>query len=228
MRRTMSALEPLEGHYSRKAIRRSALPDADEQQALRDRQQELAAALTPADPDEVQRSVAALVANLPAPPGTEASVRLQVSARTSVLTQFPIWAVNEVCRKYMDGSLSSGGYMPSAPEMANACRAAVGRFHEELHRLDGILNAEVYDDPTPESIGRATGCEEAIRIAAESRSAAVKRHWEDRRHEFVTEGEVKARPETPDEIMARLEREKGQPLVVGESLRRAIDERNKA
>lgn len=195
IRRLLSALEPAAGHYSRKAIAASALPDTDERLALVARRDELADAFTPSDADEVKRSVAALRANLPAPPGSDASSRMILSACVSVLQPFPIWAVNEVCRRYLDGTLSSGGYAPSAPEMATACRSVVAKFQEERGHIEAILTAEVL--PPPGDPALTAEAEAAIREAAVD-------HWQKNVRPQMRPAESAKPKETAEEALERL------------------------
>lgn len=218
MRKAMSALEPLEGSYRSKAIRASAAPKGADRAALIERRDELASALVGSDPDEIQRSIAAVRAVLPSASSAEASNRLVMSAYISVLTQFPIWAINETCRRYLDNSLTNGGFAPSPPDVAGHCRKLVQPIAEEHAHLETILTAEVYDDPTPESLARTSEAEAAIMEAARSRAVA---YWENEVRPSLKARDTSApKPETPEQIMERLEAMKANPpkIVIGEGV----------
>jgi hypothetical protein len=216
MRKAMSALEPMEGSHRTKAIRASAAPSGDDRTALIERRDELAVALGGSDADEIERAIGTLRAVLPSASGTDAGQRLIMAAYVSVLTPYPIWAINQVCRQYLDGSLSSGGFAPSPPEIAGHCRRIVRGFREELAQLETVLSAEVYGDPTPESLARTSEAEAAILEAAK---AIVLDRWENVIRPEIKGTDSDPRPkEDPLAKLARLQAEGWGPLPVSEVL----------
>jgi hypothetical protein len=206
----------MEGSYRSNAIRASAAPVGADRAALIDRRDELASALGGSDPDEIQRAIAALRAVLPSAASADASSRLIMGAYVSVLTPYPMWAINQVCRQYLDGSLSSGGFAPSPPEIAGHCRRIVRGFREELAQLETVLSAEVYGDPTPESLARTSEAEAAILEAAK---AIVLDRWENVIRPEIKGTDSDPRPkEDPNAKLERLKAEGWGTVVIGEGL----------
>jgi hypothetical protein len=71
----------------------------------------------------------------------------------------------------------------------------------------------------PASVARieSQGPDEATRLKAAE-------HWEAMREQFAKPDVVAKPKETPDQIMARLEAEKGKPVVIGEGLAKKFAE----
>lgn len=150
----------------------------------------------------------------------EESMKLIVSAYVSVLTRYPLWAVNAGCRAYLSGELSNNGFAPSPPLLADAARKAVAPFLAEFAQLDAILDADVYEDPTPESLARAGLAEAAIAKVAAARVAFAEKHWDQGARVELTGGSI-ADPEAEKrEAGKRLDamRMNPQPVTIGSTL----------
>jgi hypothetical protein len=85
----------------------------------------------------------------------EEATRLAMSLYVRALSGFPEWAVNEVCRQYLEGRRGSGTFAPPAPEMAKACREEVSKFVDERAKIAAVLEAEVLPPIDQEKAARA-------------------------------------------------------------------------
>lgn len=150
-----NALEAKPGTATRKVIPAESAPSDDERRALAGRKADLDQSLTPATEAALVRSVGALRVAFPAAGDTEENLRLAMGLYVKALSPYPEWAVNEVCRQYLEGRRGSGTFAPPAPEMAKACREEVSKFVDERAKITAVLEAEVLPPIDEEKARRA-------------------------------------------------------------------------
>lgn len=164
----------------------------------------------PADETALRRSVSALRAVFPAGNDGEENARRIIGLYVSALASFPEWAVNEVCRQYLEGRRGNGTFAPPAPEMAKACREEVSKFMDERAKIEAVLEAEVLPPIDQEKAARA---------------AAVMRWEKEIRPQMVRKESEQAQPtETPEQRLERHRQRANEPVVIGGELAKKLAE----
>lgn len=204
--RFSNALENKPGSYSQKIIPAESAPSDDERQVLEARYAALLNILKPADEHALTRSVATLRAAFPAANDGHENAMLTVKLYVSALSGFPEWAVNDACRKALDGRIGNNpNFAPTPPQMAQACREFVSKFVDERGKLERILHAEI-----------------ARHTTAEDRARAVE-HWEKNvRPALARKPETTKPRETPEEALERHMRNRNVPITIGHELAKKL------
>jgi hypothetical protein len=185
-------LEAKPGTATKKVIPAESAPSADEQRALAARKADLDASLAPASENALVRSVATLRAAFPSTNDGEENAKLAISLYVRALAPFPEWAVNEVCRQYLEGRRGHGTFAPPAPEMARACREEVSKFVDERAKIEAVLDAEVLPPID----------------ADKARRAADVLRWETEiRPQMAAKDEASKPKESPQEALDRIKSE---------------------
>lgn len=164
------------------------------------------ASLTPATENALVRSVATLRAAFPSANDGEENAKLSISLYVRALSPYPEWAVNEVCRQYLEGRRGNGTFAPPAPEMAKACREEVSKFVDERAKIEAVLEAEVLPPIDQEKAARA---------------AAVLRWEKEIRPQMAAKTEAQPK-ETPEQVLERLQAKAAEPVVIGEGLSKIL------
>ena len=169
------------------------------------------ASLAPASETALVRSVATLRAAFPSTNDGEENAKLAVSLYVRALAPYPEWAVNEVCRQYLEGRRSHGTFAPTAPEMAKACREEVSKFVDERAKIGAILEAEVLP-PIDEEKAR--------------RAAAVMRWEKEIRPQMAAKDEPAKPKEAPEAALDRLKSEGWGSVQISPALTKILGIKN--
>jgi len=148
--RFSSAIEEIPGQWRHRAILDTYAPKGAERQVLEARREALNAALTPADPDFIGRSISALKSAFPYRNEDSSDVEKVKRLYIAALQSFPEWAISEACRRFLEGRVGNRTFAPTPPELAAECRSILVAVHEEAGKIDRILEAQVYRLPSPE------------------------------------------------------------------------------
>jgi hypothetical protein len=201
-------LEEIPGDWQHRALSDRVSPSDSERQALEVRHSELVLALRPANDDEIKVRISAIRMGFPATPGTEEySAERLVQLYASALAPFPLWAIDECCRLFIDGRVPkhNNAWAPTPPEMAVVCRGIVDAHQTELSKLSEILGAKVYH----ELVGQE-------RDDHDRRLVACMR-WEKEIRPAMVARKTLPPKETPEQALARLAADKS-PIVIDEPL----------
>ena len=118
-----------------------------EQDQLRRRLAEISDALLHSPAQAVKTRVVKLFSRYPsARGGMDAEVI--TAAYVTDLQPYPLWAIDAACIAFLRGKCSGSAFPPSAPELVAECRAQVVALKSERHRIERILSAEIYHEPT--------------------------------------------------------------------------------
>lgn len=162
--------------------------------------------LRPADENALKRAIAAMRAAFPAASDGHENAMMTVNLYVVALKSFPEWAVNEACRKALNGTIGANpGFAPTPPQVAIACRAAVSKLADERAKIEAILNAEVAQHTT-----------------TEDRARAVER-WNAMRPSFAAKENAPAK-ETPEDTLKRLADTKDLPVAIGGGLLKKLEQ----
>ena len=97
------------------------------------------------DSEAIRKRMGRLFLLFPVAGQTPASIAEIVEAYTSVLSSFPIWAIDHACQKVI---ASGTTFRPSAPELRKLADEACKSVYDEADSLQKLLSAEVYHQNT--------------------------------------------------------------------------------
>jgi len=169
-------------------------------------------ALAPASETALVRSVATLRAAFPATNDGEENAKLAISLYVRALAPYPEWAVNEVCRQFLEGRRGTGTFAPTAPEMARACREEVNKFVDERAKIEAVLDAEILPPIDPDM---------------QKRAADVLRWQTELRPQMAAKDDAKKPKETPEQTLERLQATASQPITIGAGLAKILTDMKK-
>lgn len=152
--RLMGQMTPVSAVPGLYEISDACAPSAEARGALQGRADHLASGLTAAEPEAISRCITSLGVVLPSRSTNAEAAKMELALTVEALKAFPEWAVANVCRRYLDGRLGNGRYAPTPPELAKACRELIAPFQAEAAKIQRILNAQVYREPTEEERAR--------------------------------------------------------------------------
>lgn len=137
--------------HRRRLISQSAAPTSEERAQLELRRDELDRWLVPADRNENERLIAALLASFSGARDPQ-DARTITKLTATAVSQFPAWIVGTACRRFLEGKAESAGvsdFAPSPPRLAEECRRILEPYAAERGRLIEVLGAHVIRDPNP-------------------------------------------------------------------------------
>lgn len=137
-----------------------------------------------------------------------------MAAYAADLVKYPLWAIDTACKRFIAG-MEDGSkvFVPSSAQLAIACDSALAGFRVELKKLDQVLNADVYREPSAEE--RAKVRAEFQKLVEELQLNMDPRDKAPERSRPMTKAEAEAAleralinplpaPQLSDELRARL------------------------
>ena len=150
-----SRIETIPGTINGHAISAACAPSDRERQALTTRLSQIHDGMRPASPEAIAKYVATLkMSGLVSRSTDEAGAAMEMRLTVKALEGFPEWAISDVCRRFLDGRLGKGRFVPTAAEIAQECRLVLLPHQEEAGRIAKVLDAEIYEEATPEQRDR--------------------------------------------------------------------------
>lgn len=188
-------------------IARSRAPSEAQRKYLLDRMQTVAVYLSQASEHEILDEITALFAVMAHKPGEDIELSARIRLYVNDLKQFPAWAVADACAFYRTAIVGEGIYCPTPGQLCAKARGLTAAWTRELAALNVVLLARVVDDITPEVEKKRSDAvlrwENEIRPAILAAAAVDKALMMGKRDHAAALAEA-AKPETPDEILARL------------------------
>jgi hypothetical protein len=136
--------------FRRRAIPDRLAPTDDERRELKARVAEIDSGLGRASEASIRRAVGLVKGLMASPAIGETTVDEILSGYALVLAPYPQPVIEDVCRRYLDGRLGNRVYAPTPAEIAHECREMLAPIYAERARIALILDAEVYETPSPE------------------------------------------------------------------------------
>lgn len=143
-------LETIPGSFHRYALSAACEPSAEQKDLLLARRQEIDAGLDGCDELTIREHVGILRSSMATAPLGEEAMKLAKRGFILVLGKYPTWAVVEAAMRFLDGRAGNKTYAPTAAEMAEVCRGLISQDLAERARINAILDAEVYHQPSEE------------------------------------------------------------------------------
>jgi hypothetical protein len=136
-------------------------PDDKLRSQLQIRQCKLQAALIPARPVDLARTVAQMLLGFGSARASEEDAEAVVTQYVTVLAHLPLWAVQRACRRFASGSVTKtecpdrqGVFAPSTAQLCQLAESSVGRYWREEHRINDVFNGTPAYRPTEEECER--------------------------------------------------------------------------
>src|SRR5262245_48217427 len=132
-------------------------PDAKLRSRLEVRRLELQAALTPAPPADLARTVIEMMVGFSSARVNELDAKIVVAQYVSVLADLPLWAVQMTCRRFARGKVTKAecpdwkpAYAPSTAQLYRLAEASVVKYWDEEQRIFAVLNGVPVHRPSQE------------------------------------------------------------------------------
>jgi hypothetical protein len=136
-------------------------PDAKLLSQLQIRQCKLQAALLPAHPIDLARTVAQMLLGFGSARASEADAEAVVTQYVTVLAHLPLWAVQGACRRFATGTVTTTecpdwqrAFPPSTAQLCQVAESSVRHYWREEHRINNVLNGTPAYRPTEEESER--------------------------------------------------------------------------
>jgi hypothetical protein len=132
-----------------------------EREQIRDRVEQLRAAIEARDPRATQRAIAGMMLSYPSGRASGDEAAAVVAAYVNALSDLPPWAITEAVNRFIRGHVpaANAAFAPSGAEIHQEARKVVTPLLAELRTLDRLLEGETMQD-----IGRKLSRERSTQI----------------------------------------------------------------
>jgi hypothetical protein len=132
-------------------------PDSKLRSRLEVRRLELQAALTPALPADLARTLTEMMVGFSSARVNEVDAEIVVAQYVSVLGDLPLWAVQMACRRFARGKVTRAecpdwkpAYAPSTAQLYRLAEASAVKYWDEEQRIFAVINGVPAHRPSHE------------------------------------------------------------------------------
>jgi hypothetical protein len=141
------------------------LPSAEQRRELETRAAELADALLPGEPRQIEMLILRMRIHFNTGED-ENTVEITTRDYARALARFPAWAVEEACTRVMRNqaeTIRASPFAPKPPQLAAECERVLTAIVAEYGRLVAVLHADVDDRPLLDATQRAQIAEKGLK-----------------------------------------------------------------